>query len=217
MAKSDISWAEAKPEPQVPSAPSPRWLSWLAAGLILLVLAFVSHTSGRVAQQIRQQMRHWMTVNVEPSGLKQEALHWVDGVGEKLSRPKAHVTAANPAWLAPVAKARIGETFGWHGQGSRAFFQPDVVLKVTPKSAVLAGVKGRMFDTNHQRVRFSAQGYQIVMFPLESARLTKGQALLPTTRLGSTAAATLTIEVTRDGYPVNPLLTALYGTKWLDH
>lgn len=216
MAKSDLGWSESNPQTQ--PVPSPRWMRWLLAGLILLVLAFASHTSGRFAGQVRHQMRHWMTVNFVPFALNKEASHLIAKFQGLRSHSKTHrVLVDDPSWRAPVAAARLRQSFGWHGSGTRAQFQPNVILDVTPKSFVLAGVRGRIVKVSRQMVQFTAHGYQIAIFPLTPARLGTAQTLGPTTRLGSTAASTLTLEVTRDSYPVNPLLAALYGTEWLNH
>jgi hypothetical protein len=215
MAESDLDWK--KNNPQVQSVPSPRWLHWFIAGVIVLLLAFAHHTSGRLAGQVRVQLRHWMTVNVVPFGLNKEAAHLFSEISTAPpSRRVPPATVHRASWLAPVAAApQLKKSFGWHGSGAHAEFQPNVILDVTPHSAVLAGVKGRVLTVGQTMVEFAAHGYHVEMFPLRLVALTHGQTLKPTTRLGFTAAAALTVEVTRSGYPVNPLLRALYGSAWL--
>ncbi|PSR22073.1 MAG: hypothetical protein C7B45_08165 [Sulfobacillus acidophilus] len=216
MAQSDLDGAEHNPKRK--AGASPGWVRWVFAGVILLLLAFSGHTSGRLANQVRQQMQHWMTVNGVPFGLNQDASHLLAEISTLRSERSTHPAAVNgTSWRAPVDAARLTKSFGWHGSGAQAQFQPDVILDVTPHRTVLAGVQGHVLKTGRTIVELTAHEYHIAIFPLTPAGLAHGQAVQPATRLGVTRAATLTLEVTRRGYPVNPLSSSLYGSAWLKH
>lgn len=211
MAEPEISWPHAPhadPEPLPPI----RWVRWLIACLILLTLALLGHTSGRYARTTMVETRHWITTTTRIPALAQ-----VSALGHFLPS-KAPLAPHSTGWLAPVGQARIGQAFGWHGSGASAQFSSGVRLDVARYAPVMAGVKATLHGVGRDAVTLSTgQGYQIRIVGLRLASLHQGHTVQPTTVLGRTDQTHLTISVTREGYPVNPLGPSLYGSGWLRH
>ncbi|MDA8206652.1 MAG: hypothetical protein M0Z36_11335 [Thermaerobacter sp.] len=215
MGKPDLAW----PEPQAVVAavqPPGRLARWLAASLVLLMLAFVFHTRGFAAQAIQHQTRHWMTVTTPvPRFLKHPPIATLRGL-EASKAPGAIPARRSARWLAPVTGARLIKSFGWHGRGSRARFQSDVEIRVATGVSVIAGVKAHVIRLTKDGVVVTSDGYHIKFQAVApEAGIKANRAVSPTTRLGRAVSAILTLTVTRDGYPVNPLLPTLYGSGWL--
>lgn len=210
MADPQTSWPRTETQPV--GLPPLRWVRWLIAGLILLTLAFIFHTTGRFARLAAVETRHWMTTTTRiPRGLASGVMAKFLGI-----RATGAVSSAPPGWLPPIGHAQLKEGFGWHGSGAKAQFEPGVVLQVSLKSPVLAGVKGHVAAIQGQSVDVLSDGYDVRIFPLKiSGRLNPGAAVTPTMAIGVSRSSALTIEVTRRGYPVNPLSSELYGSRWI--
>lgn len=216
MAEPEISWSHPD---RVTDAPPMRWVRWVAALLILLTMALLSHTSGRFARQAMVAARHWMTQStVLPAGVRtfdngaisKTLSHLPLVSSSRLSAPSA------PAWLPPVNKARLKTGFGWHGKGASAQFASEVVLNVAPGSAVMTGLKGRVSKIHNHLVTIQgSSGIILRLSPLEGIRVRTGQTVVPTQRLGGVAGSQFSIAVTKDGYPVNPLAAQFFGTAWI--
>lgn len=215
MANSELHW-ESRPEIGQAPEPSFRWVRWVIAGLILLTLAFTSHTKGRFASLLMAQTRHWMTSSTDLAGLHIQT----PSLWRNLTRGSAQTggSARPVGWLAPLAHARVAESFGWHGQGAKAQFNPAVVLSVARHTPVQLGAGGRVTRASGGVVAVQSANHTLVTIkPLQHLLVKPGQAIQATTVLGQTGSARVSFEVERQGYPVNPLASALYGTRWLGH
>ncbi len=199
-----------EPVPDYPSTPmsvlpSFWWVRWLAAGLALLMLALIFHTSGRVAVLVQGQARHWMrtTTRVPPHW------HWpTEFFGLPAASPPRKAT-----WASPLSHASLVRAFGWHGSGASAQFEPGVILGVLRHRSIVAGVASRVVSTGGNVVNLVAGPYRIRVFPVHSL-VSPHSALSPAASIGTTQSTRLTIDVTRSGYPLNPLSADLYGTSW---
>lgn len=215
MANSELHW-EPRPEIGQASEPSFRWVRWVIAGLILLTLAFTSHTKGRFASLLMNQTRHWMTSSTHLAGLHIQT----PSLLRNLTRAPSPVGGSTRpvGWLAPLAHARVDESFGWHGQAAKAQFNPTVMLSVSRHTPVQLGVRGRVARASDGVVAVkSANHILITIKPLQHLLVKPGQVIQATTVLGQTGSGRLSFEVERLGYPVNPLASSLYGTRWLGH
>lgn len=214
MQESDRSWQPEIYTQAQRTASTFRGIRWMAAGLALAIVALVFHTSGRFAAGVRGATRQWMreTWTLARDGKR---------LGRVVGIPflKSVHTAAPPVssrWIPPVANGSLTQGFGWHGRGSTAKFVPEMVARVASSSPVLSGVQGRVDAVSRDSVGIVANGYHI-RFSGIKPMVGVHQLLTPETRIGTTASHTLTIQVTKDGYPVDPLLSTLYGTRWMRH
>ena len=193
--------------PPANSPPSFRWVRWLAAGLTLLMLAFIFHTSGRVAALVRIKTRHWMRTTTRIPA----PWHWPSLL---VSHSKV-LPLRETTWAPPLIKASLIRSFGWHGSGASARFEPGVVLKVTRHGAIHAGTSSRALSVSGQTITLAAGSYHIRFFPV-SPRISSHAALLAAQEIGVAEKTRLTIDVTRAGYPLNPLSTSFYGSTWIN-
>lgn len=183
------------------------WMRWAWAGLLFLTLIMVFHTSGRVARQIRMATRHWMTTSWAPPHLKT-----INSSGAV----KRDMKSQTSGWRPPVSGASVRRGFGWHGQGSRARFSSGVILAVHPSQTVLSGVAGEVTRVLSHGVQWTFDGYQIRMTGIKPS--VKDHArLVPTEQVGAARSHSITLTVTKDGYPLNPLMPTLYGMAWIHH
>ncbi len=212
MGEPELTWSKA--EPVHPDAQPPlRWVRWLVAVLILMTLVLAEHTSGRVANEVRTQTKHWIHTTVSlPKGLKWGSLSFP-------SRPASQTAAEakTPQWIAPVSHATLVEGFGWKGTGAKAVFHSGVTLKVRGRAPVLAGTSALIQKVGRNKVVFRSGSYQVTFFGLKPSPLKHGERVQATTKVGTADAPTLKIAVTRDGYPVNPLGSTFYGSRFLSH
>ncbi len=215
MANSEAHW-EARQETGQAPEPSLRWVRWVVAGLILLTLAFTSHTKGRFASLLMDQTRHWMTATTHLAGLHMQTPSVIRNLTRGSTSPGG---AASPvAWLAPVTHAQVDESFGWHGQRAKAAFNPAVVLTVSRYSPVQVGVRGHVTQASGGVVAVQSANHTLITIkPLAHLLVTTGQRVQATTVVGQANSGRVSIEVERQGYPVNPLASSLYGTRWLGH
>ena len=215
MANSELHW---EPRQEIGQAPEPsfRWVRWVIASLILLTLAFTSHTKGRFASLLMGQTRHWMTASTHLSGLHLETPSLFRNLGRGSGTTRNTLTKV--AWLAPTAQARVDESFGWHGQGAKAQFNPAVVLTVSSRTPVQLGVKGHVIRAAGGIVAVAVAHHTLITVkPLTGLMVKPGELVQATAVLGQTSSRHLSLEVERQGYPVNPLASSLYGTRWLGH
>lgn len=217
--------ADPQTWPHTPTAgdadgpPRMRWVRWLISGLTLLTVAFIFHTSGRVARHMVIATRHWMTTSFHlPKGTLNHVPVALQRLLSDSSRVHKPLALSSRDWIAPVNGAQVHTSFGWHGSGSEAQFESGVVLAVTRHSPVLSGISGVVSaETSNQLTVHAADGYTVSIGPLSAMTTRLHQHISPTDIVGKTAGTVLTIDVTRDNYPVNPLSPTLYGTRWLRH
>lgn len=217
METPEVLWPEKAHRIPSPAAPV-RWIRWLAAGLILLMMAFIFHTKGRAAHAIQAQTRHWIVTNTHmPAFITHSPLtaigHLRRPSGIASTPPKSHT-----GWVAPMKAAVQVSTFGWHGSGANAKFSPDVTMRVSKASSIIAGVTGRIRSKGHHSLTIVSGGYHIQWTGIGvNKSLKPGTRVAPATQVGQAVSRTLTLEITRDGYPVNPTMSTLYGAAWIHH
>ncbi|MCL5115645.1 MAG: hypothetical protein M1272_00635 [Firmicutes bacterium] len=214
MAKPDISWSHAESAEPTPSPPL-RWVRWVVACLILLTIALMSHTSGRFARTALVEIRYWITDNTRIPTL---AIPHSGFVNRLLPpSPVSTAGASAPSWIPPLAGARLTQSFGWHGTGAQARFDAGIQVTVARHASVLAGVAGRIQSVKANAVALTAQGgYLVTLTGIVPAKTVHvGEKVGPSTAIGRTSLPRVGIQVTRDGYPLNPLSSRLYGTRWL--
>lgn len=182
-----------------------RGLRWLGAGLLLLTVAFLFHTSGPTAAMLQGQVRYWMRATPRQP----------QGSGLRSARSAA-LAGTGSDWSAPVTSAGLLSAFGWRGSGAQARFHAGLTVHIAPGIRVRAGVRGRVIGVRGDAVIVRVGPYQLRLAPLR-ARVSVGQRLYPVTAVGVSRQALLTIQITRDGYPVNPLSPGLYGVGWIHH
>ncbi len=187
--------------------PGVPWMRWVWAGFLFLMLIMVFHTSGRVAHQIRMATRHWMTASWTLPRLKKM---------KSFGTVNANMKSGTAGWRPPVSAASLRLGFGWHGQGSQARFSSGVVLAVHRSEQVLSGAAGKVTRVLPHGVQWTFDGYQIRMTGIQPS-VTRHARLMPMERVGVARSRYLTLTVTKDGYPLNPLMPALYGTAWIHH
>jgi hypothetical protein len=193
----------------LPAPSSFRWVRWIGAALVLIVLAFAFHTTGRAAKAVQKAARHWMAVSWKlPHSLTQSAVGALGG----LTPPKTHPESST--WLAPIAGAVLVKPYGWEGRGAHAKFVPDIEVKAAFRTPVIAGVSGRVVQSGATWVIIQSQGYRIRFSQLVSPAHT-GTVVDPTAAIGTLGHAPLILTVTKDGYPINPLGSVLYGSHWI--
>ncbi|NMP21234.1 hypothetical protein [Sulfobacillus harzensis] len=211
MAKPEISWPQDKPSPE--TMPRMGWVRWLIAGLILMTLALASHTSGRAARLIMANTQHWIETSTHvPAGAHLGSL--------SLPMPKGIASPAAktvPHWISPVASARLVQSFGWQGTGAKARFNPAATIKAGLHAPVEAGMMASVVRVSRTAVEVRANGYLVDFKGIAPAALHKGQRVQPTTVIGHLRSRELTLGATKDGYPVNPLGSALFGAGWIRH
>lgn len=206
MGEPELTWPKVHPDVQPPL----RWVRWLVAVLILMTLALAGHTSGRVAREIMGQTKHWLHTTVSlPKGLKWGSLSWPH------TSSGTSTAAQTPHWISPVSRATLVERFGWKGTGAHAVFHSAVVLQVRGQTPVLAGASALIQKVGTDTIVFRSGSYQVTFRGVKPSDLKRGERVHATTRLGTAASHTLKVAVTRDGYPVNPLGSALYGSRFL--
>lgn len=213
MAEPQISWQSTPTGGSGTALPSFRWVRWLVACLILLTLALAAHTKGRFARVTLVDTRHWMTTTTRLPA------HLTGVRGSVLSRvlPTAAVFKAHaPGWMAPLHHARLVQGYGWHGTGSHAVFRAVVALGVQKNTPVLAATQARVLRVTARSITLVAQNKDDIQWTgIKPGPLKVGSRLQPSQVVGRAAATQIHIEVTKDGYPVNPLSSTLYGKSWL--
>ncbi|MCY0900424.1 MAG: hypothetical protein OWU33_16120 [Firmicutes bacterium] len=208
MAEPGTFWPEHIEEP------SWRWWRWVTAGMMLLTLAFISHTDSRWARAVMRVTAHWLTQPMNlPRGWPALWTHLADRVLPASAQPVGR--GDTTTWLAPVADAKVAEAFGWHGRGVRATFVPEVRLIVSSGSPVIAGTTGRVVAVGRHWVEFRAATYVVVVAPIKPL-VKAGSLLAPTTEIGVIHGRSLTLRATVHDLPVNPLGSTLYGRQWLN-
>lgn len=209
MAESELSWPKESHD-----LPPIRWVRWLVAGLVLMMLAFAAHTSGRTARTVMGETRHWIqTTQALPQDLHVPSLGI--GTGAAAGSRPVEAPGRQASWLAPLAGAKLTLAFGWHGTGSNAVFRSGIQVTAPRATPVQAGVKGVVARVGRHEIVIRSEGYMIALGGLASPLKTHGQSVQPSTVLGRLDSKTLILTVTKDGYPVNPLNRTLYGSQWL--
>ncbi|MCY0879090.1 MAG: hypothetical protein OWU84_09150 [Firmicutes bacterium] len=185
---------------------------WVAAGVILLTLGLVSRTDAGWARPTLRLTRYWATHSFAmPRHWEVPLSHLVSRLERSSPTKKPHDAAA---WQPPVAAAKLQRTFGWHGRGAHAVFDPDVVLRVARKAPVLAGASGRVVAIRASWVEWRVGDYLLRVSPVYP-RVHEDQPVVARTVLGFAESRRLKVQVTAHGLPVNPLSASLYGTGWL--
>lgn len=192
------------------SARSMRWVRWVAAALVLIILAMAFHTTGKTAQSVQRSVRHWIASNWHiPHALTRSAADMLGGLTTPTRTP-----GTTAAWRAPIAGAVLTQPYGWQGSGVKAKFVPNILVKAKAGTPVMAGVRGRITGSGPSWVIIQTQGYRLRFANLSSPVLARG-SVMPGTAIGRTGSTPLTLTVTKDGYPINPLGSVLFGSHWI--
>lgn len=211
-----------------PSGPSPwplrrrRWaLQSLTALVILAAGVTIRHTSGGAAATIVDEARFWLknTVSVPHS-----ASGWIrffrrQDVFRPAGGAASQDSGSGGRWQKVVPKARLLEGFGWVGTGTRAAFSAKVRLAVPQGTAVTAGVGGQVGSVTSAGRRWTVTlnvGHHTVVTygGLQAVDCHAGQNLAASDAIG-VAGPEISLAVTVDHYPVNPLTSTYFGSLWV--
>lgn len=169
-------------------------MAMLAAGFVLLAVFFL-HTQGALGAAMRRELDTWL--HRKPS----------------VSTPPA---SAGGHWAPVAAGAELVTGFGWQGQGATARWNPQVVLRVSARTPVWAGVNGRVVSrTAHQIVLQPERGLTLQESGLTDIQVSVGERVAPATLVAAGTEGRIILALWDQGLPVNPLAPAFFGSGWV--
>ena len=187
-----------------PAKMSGRWV--IALALLFLVMV-ARHHGGHLASVARHQVEKWLTQTTQISGIPQSS-----GIRQRAQ--------GLGSFVMPIAKPKIYQTFGWDVKQHPAQFHSDIIVGNPQDVTVISGIAGQVAQVTAHSLEIRSNHTLITYGDLHKITVKTGKKISPYTTVAQLGSAhRMTIEITDQGLPVNPLLTSFFGpeTSFREH
>ena len=181
---------------RMPARMSGRWV--IALALLFLVMV-VRHHGGQWAKIARHQVQRWLIQTTQVATITQ------------IFTTRQPVQKSGN-FVMPIANPQIYQPFGWDVQHHPVQFHNDLIIGNPHDVTVISGMAGQVTQVTPHSLTIRSNHVLITYGDLQKIAVTPGQKISPNTvvaQLGSTHR--MTIGVTDQGLPVDPLVTSFFG------
>jgi murein DD-endopeptidase MepM/ murein hydrolase activator NlpD len=122
------------------------------------------------------------------------------------------------SWPPLSGPTHLLESYGWRSSGRGMVFEPGLLYQGDAGRAVRAGPGGRVVYITSGPEGWiiglnTGRGFQIRVGPLVETDVSRGSVVDANAQLGTTGSRPVLVEVTKDGYPVDPEEPGLLGER----